>query len=225
MMSPSQKRAALAGVALLVLTMACGGPHATFPGSIDVRTPQTLRVRSSGRIVSVPFEDYVLASVLSEVTPINETPATVARIYEVQAVVARTYAAAHVGRHAAEGFDVCDSTHCQLYDPARVSTSRFAVAARAAVEKTAGVMLVFDHHPADALVHADCGGYSAAADAVWGGRAVPYLIAAPDEAPSLVHRAWRVTMTAARVRAALNANPRSRVGNRFDDFRVTARDT
>src|SRR5262249_30645265 len=46
-----------------------------------------------------------------------------------------------------------------------------------------------------------------------------------DEAPTLVHREWHVTMTAARVRAALNANPRSQVGNRFDGFRVTARDS
>lgn len=175
-------------------------------------------------MVSVPFEEYVLASVLSEVTPLNETPETVARIFEVQAVIARTYAAAHLGRHAAEGFDLCDSTHCQLYDPARVQSSRFAADARAAIERTAGVMLVFDHRPAETLFHADCGGFTAAADAVWGGPAVPYLIAAPDDAPSLVHRAWRVTMTAVRLRAALNANPRSRVGNRFDGFRVTARD-
>jgi len=218
-------RGALALTAVLAVTIGCGAPHAQFPGSIDVRAPSTLRVRSAGRIVTVPFEDYVLASVLSEVTPLNETPATVARIYEVQAVIARTYAAAHLGRHAAEGFDVCDSTHCQLYEPARVQSSRFAPDARAAVERTAGVLLVFEHRPAEALFHADCGGFTAAAETVWGGAAVPYLIAAPDDAPSLVHRAWRVTMTPARLRAALNANPRSRVGNRFDGFRVTARDT
>ena len=223
-MTRGQIRAALALMSALALTFGCGGPRAAFPGSTDVRVPETLRIRSGGRIVTVPFEEYVLASVLSEVTPLNETPATIARIYDVQAVIARTYAAAHVGRHAAEGFDLCDSTHCQLYEPARIQSSRFAADARAAVERTAGVMLVFDHRPAETLFHADCGGFTAAADTVWGGAAVPYLIAAPDDAPSLVHRAWRVTMTLARLRAALNANPRSRVGNRFDGFRVTARD-
>lgn len=223
-MTRGQIRAALAVTAVLALTVACGGPHAQLPGSIDLRAPQTLRVRSGGRIVTVPLEEYVLGSVLAEVTPLNEAPATVARIFDVQAVVARTYAAARLGRHAAEGFDVCDSTHCQLYDPARVQSSRFAADARAAVERTAGVMLVFDRRPAQAFFHADCGGFTAAADTVWGGAAVPYLIAAPDDAPSLVHRAWRVTMTLARLRAALNDNPRSRVGNRFDGFRVTARD-
>ena len=48
------------------------------------------------------------------------------RIYDVQAVLARTYAVSHLGRHRAEGFDLCDGTHCQLYAPERVATSRFA---------------------------------------------------------------------------------------------------
>ena len=80
---------------------------------------------------------------LSEVTPVGADPAAVARIFEVQTVLARTYAVAHLGRHQKDGFDLCDTTHCQLYQPARIKTSRFAEAARHAVERTRGVVLMF----------------------------------------------------------------------------------
>ncbi len=106
----------------------------------------------------MPIDDYVLASVLAEVSPVEEPDAVVARIFEVQAIVARTYAVSQIGRHRAEGFDLCDTTHCQLYDPARVATSRFAAAARAAIARTRGHILVYGAHAADALFHADCGG-------------------------------------------------------------------
>ena len=89
-------------------------------------------MRSGGQIVSVPLDDYVAASILSEVSPLGETPDTVARIFQIQAVVARTYAVFSIGRHHAEGFDLCDSTHCQLYEPGRLKTSRFADVARLA---------------------------------------------------------------------------------------------
>ena len=34
---------------------------------------------------------------------------------DVQAIVSRTYALANLRRHAADGFDLCDTTHCQVY--------------------------------------------------------------------------------------------------------------
>ena len=91
--------------------------------------PSRLAVRQDGRVRLVRIEDYVLGSALAEVTPLNETPATVERVFEVQAVLARSFAVANVGRHRAEGFDLCDTSHCQLYEPERIRTSRFAAAA------------------------------------------------------------------------------------------------
>ena len=52
----------------------------------------------------------------------------------VQAVIARTYAAAHLGRHQRDGYDLCSTTHCQLYQPGRLKTSSWA---RLAVEPRA----------------------------------------------------------------------------------------
>ena len=75
---------------------------------------------------------------LSEVAPGPPATRAAEAMFEVQAIVARTYAAAHRGRHAREGFDLCSTTHCQIYEPARLATSRWAPVVRDAVQRTAG---------------------------------------------------------------------------------------
>jgi stage II sporulation protein D len=186
--------------------------------------PQVVMVRSAGKVTPVPLEDYVAAAVLSEVSPTSESDETVARILQVQAVVARTYAVFELGRHKADGFDLCDSTHCQLYEPARLRTSRFAQSARAAAARTAGRVLTYQGRAAETLFHADCGGYTAAANSVWGGLPVPYLLPAPDEVGGLTHRTWQLTVPAEKLRLALNADPRTRVGKKLTSVEVRDRD-
>src|SRR5262245_41910653 len=118
------------------LVSACEVAHPHIPESPALSAPRQISVRTGARIPSVALEDYVLGSAIAEVFPLNEAPETVDRIFQMQAVLARTYAAAHPGRHRAEGFDLCDTSHCQLYAPARLRTSRFAAAARDGVEVT-----------------------------------------------------------------------------------------
>jgi stage II sporulation protein D (peptidoglycan lytic transglycosylase) len=206
----------------LGLLAGCVGPN--LPETPQVSAPEAIRVRANGRIVRVPIEDYVLGSTLSEVSPVRETPAAVARIFDVQAILSRTYAVSRLGRHRPEGFDLCDTTHCQLYEPGRIATSRFAEAAREAVGRTRGVILVFSERPAEALYHSDCGGHTASADLVWGGPSVPYLTGAPDAVPSLTHRKWLFEAALDRVEVALNLDARSRVGRRLNSIRVLKRD-
>lgn len=196
---------------------------AAAPASIVL--PDSVRVRVGGQIQTVALDDYVLATVLSEVTPFGETDSAAATIFEVQAIVARTYAVAEAGRHRAEGFDLCDTTHCQLYEPARIRTSRFAPAAKAAVERTRGRVLVYGSHVAEALFHSDCGGQTASADAVWGGQPVPYLHTIVDQLAPDTHRTWTVTATSDQLRGALNTDPRTEVGQRLDAIDILARDT
>jgi stage II sporulation protein D len=212
--------AALAAAGL-VAAAACQPPQLPEP---TVRLPEFVQVRAGGHVETILLDDYVLGSVLAEVTPLNQPPAAVARIYEVQAVLARTYVAAHLGKHRAEGFDVCDTTHCQLYDPNRIKSSRFAGDAREAVKRTAGVVLTYQGHLAESLYHADCGGFTASADEVWGGDPVPYLIAAPDDAAAVQHRQWKWTVSISDLRAALNASPRTEVGRTLDRVDVVDHD-
>ena len=165
----------------------------------------------AGKIVSVALEDYVAGTALSEITPVGESQATVARAYEVQTIVARSYALAHLGRHRAEGFDLCDTTHCQVYEPGRLATSRFAGDARQAAARTAGQVLTYGS-PAiaiDALFHADCGGHTASPEQVWGSTGFPYLRPEADDVPDAKHRTWTLMLTRFDLLKALDAERRA----------------
>jgi stage II sporulation protein D len=191
--------------------------------------PATIRVGISNgnklTIRKVPLEDYVQAAIISEFAPPSGEPAIVEKMLEVQAVIGRTYALAHLGRHASEGFDVCSTTHCQLFQPSRLTTSRWAAQSGEAVRHTAGAVLWFDGAPANALFHADCGGHTSKADEVWGGAGSPYLVSIADDGPAAdAHAAWRYEAARSAVLAAVNKDPRTRVGARLDGIQVLERD-
>ena len=213
--------AAVTAAVALLLVAACQSPQ--LPESSILRLPESVMVRTGGRIETVPLEDYVVGSALAEVSPVDQPAAAVERILEVQAVLARTYAAGHIGKHRSEGFDLCDTTHCQLYDPNRLRVSRFASEARDAARRTAGLVLTYQGRLAEGLYHADCGGSTASAVDVWGG-SVPYLIGAPDDVPANVHRQWRIAVPLEQLRTALNASPRSEVGRTLDRIDVIEQD-
>lgn len=209
--------AAVAGV-----TAACGPGRARMPGAIAAPPDVVLQVRVNGRVHAVPLERYVLGAALSEVTPGGEAPAVVTRVYEVQAVIARTYALSHQRRHAREGFDLCDETHCQVYQPDRIRTSSFTRAAEAAVQRTRGQVLRAGSVIIDALFHADCGGHTTTPAAAWAGTNHPYLPAREDAVPGLHHRAWTFEASMADWRTLLNSDPRTSVGATLTRMTVDA---
>lgn len=217
-----------AALALLLAAGAagCGAGQVTLPGAIPSTGDPAgdLRVRVEGRVTRVPLEQYVVGAALSEVTPVGASADTARRIYEVQAVVARTWAAAHRGRHAAEGFDLCDQTHCQLYQPDRLRTSSFAAIARDAAVRTRGQVLRADRGgpPIVALFHSDCGGHTTTPAAAWGGPPLPYLPAREDRVGGLTHRAWAFDATWAEWDTLLNGDARTAVGQPLTRLEVTA---
>jgi stage II sporulation protein D len=210
----------VAVMTVIILGAACGPGRATLPGAIGPQPSPSLRVRVSGRVMSVPIERYVLGAALSEVTPTGETAATAARVYEVQAVIARSYALAHRGRHAAEGFDLCDTTHCQVYQPDRIKTSSFAAIAESAVTRTRGQVLRVGQAIIDAVFHADCGGHTTTPAAAWNGTNHSYLSAREDRVPGLTHRSWVFEASDAEWRTLLNGDTRTSVGAVFRTMEV-----
>jgi stage II sporulation protein D len=223
------RRLVLAAV-LCVIAVSCGGPPLD-PDLPDRPTmmPARLRVRflDRGEPVTrdVPLDEYVRTTVLSEVAPAGGSPTTVDRMLEVQAIISRTWAVAHVGRHRQEGFDLCATTHCQLFDPRRVETSRWSDAAADAVRRTPGTILVYRGRPAQALYHADCGGHTSAAAAVWGGSDRAYLVARRDDGPADdAHAPWTYRASAAAIERALDEDRRVRLDERLDGIDVTDRD-
>jgi stage II sporulation protein D len=146
-------------------------------------------------------------------------------MFEVQTIIARTYARAHRGRHSRDGFDLCATTHCQIYDPARLTTSRWASVARAAAARTAGTILWYAGAPADAVYHADCGGHTSAAADVWGSTRFPYLRAQRDDGiGDGAHEGWRYAVEADLLQRVLDRQAGMRVGRRLTAIVVATRD-
>lgn len=125
-------------------------------GGYDVRT--------------IPLDDYVAAVVAGETA--GQTPAAL----EALAITVRTYTEANRGRHAAEGFDLCDLTHCQVMRAPNAGT-------RHAASATSGRVLLDRGRLATVFYTASCGGHTERPSRVWRGAPdPPYLASHRDEA-------------------------------------------
>ncbi len=114
------------------------------------------------------------------------------------AVAARTFAVRNLDRHADEGFDLCDLTHCQVVG---VRTRAGDEAATA----TSGQLLLASGRPADVYYTASCGGHSERPSAVWPGAADPVSLPARPEPECRGAHAWQSDVTAADLQRALVA--------------------
>ena len=127
---------------------------------------QTVRVRqASGDTVDLPLERYVAQVLVGESSVFQSAEAL-----KAMAVAARTFGVYGRGRHAAEGYDLCGTTHCQRIDLKGV-TPRLQAAAAA----TAGELLWSAGKPAFAVYSRDCGGVTEDVSAVWPEISASYL--------------------------------------------------
>ena len=146
----------------------------------------------------VPLEEYLRGVVSKEMSPSYPTEAL-----KAQTVAARSFAMKNRGRHAAEGFDLCSTTHCQVYDSisAYDSTDR-------AIDDTRGEVLTYKEKLADTNFHTDSGGMTEDVGDVWG-TATPYLVAVKEIIK--LSEPWTVKVTA--------KDFSSRFGENFGDVR------
>ena len=168
-----------------------------------------MRVRTRGRVTAVPAELYVARVIAGEGEP-NAPDAAL----QALAIAIRTFAAANTGRHRRDGFDLCDSTHCQVLRPS-------TPASREAALITAGRVLMYGGRPADVFYSASCGGRSEAVTDVWPGALDhPYLLSVEDD----VHEGeapWVVDLPVSRVETALRRA--GFAGRRLKDLRIERR--
>ena len=145
-------------------------------------------VENKGKLLvvnKVDLEEYLFGVVPNEMSPSWPSEAL-----KAQAVAARTYALHDLRKHASDGYNVCATTHCQVYrgqKSERVTTNK-------AVSETAGEYLVYDGKIISSMFHASGGGYTENSENVWGGN-VPYLRGVPDyDQKSTVYQ-WEVKLT------------------------------
>jgi stage II sporulation protein D len=201
------------GAAALLASSACASRATVAPPVTSPQPPRTsLRVRLDGRVVSVPVEDYVAGCIVAELGSLDLPPQAAARAREVQAIVCRSYALGNLQRHASEGFELCATTHCQVYRPTPATV--IGRLAREAAERTAGRILWMDGRPAVPAYHADCGGRTSPAADVWGGAPTPYLASVKDDVCER-RPPWRWEVAISALAAALRRAP----GLQFDGLR------
>ena len=94
----------------------------------------------------IAMDDYIAQVLAGEGQPKASDAAQ-----EALAITARTFAIANRNRHRGEGFDLCDTTHCQVLRPATTITTRAAKA-------TSGRVLLHEGQPAFVFYSAWCGG-------------------------------------------------------------------
>jgi len=119
----------------------------------------------------VALEHYVYGVLNAEMGHSNPLEAL-----KAQAVTARSYAAANPNRHSSDGFNLCNTVHCQLY---RGYSDEFAQTNRAA-DETAGLVLTYGGEPVSGHYFKNSGGHTQSSEDVWGG-ARTYLTGVKDE--------------------------------------------
>jgi len=130
--------------------------------------PETLLVQlATGRVEEIPLDEYLKGVVPPEMglqKPIEALKA--------QAIAARSYAVS-TRRHASQGFDMCITTHCQVYKPEK----RYADSDRA-VDETASLIISYKDRIVGTPFFGHCDGYTRNSEDVWSSE-VSYLRSVP----------------------------------------------
>jgi stage II sporulation protein D len=157
---------------LLALLVASAVPAALSKPDGNERTRRILRLQTRA-VETVPLEAYVAAVLPAEIGSRAQDAAL-----EAQAVAARSYALAKSGRHEDEGADLCDGTHCQVFQ----GLARATAATRRAAEATRGLVLAQGGRVIAAPFSANCGGQTARPADVWDDEETPELESVEDDA-------------------------------------------
>ncbi len=183
------------GVGLLACpTAILGGLLAILLCPMLTAAPATLKVRVKSATIQMALEQYVAAVLAGECSTFRSDEGI-----KAMAVAARSYALNLRGRHKAEGYDLCATTHCQRVDADAVTPRLASLAGQ-----TAGELLWFEGRPALACYSRSCGGTTEDARAVWPDLRAPFLRSHAD--PYCARQgaaAWHWSAPAAEVAAAL----------------------
>jgi stage II sporulation protein D len=150
---------------------------------VDERPRKLLTIGlRGGKTVRLSMEDYVEAVLAGEAAGFH------AEALKAMAVAARSYATANRARHAAQGWDFCDTSHCQ-----NLRFDNAAARIRAAAADTEAQLLWYNGAPGQTFYHRHCGGVTEAAHELWPSIRAPYLQQQADTFCLTAGKApWRV---------------------------------
>jgi len=161
---------------------------------VNASRGRTIAIGSLGgdrQVTRMPLEVYVARVLAGEGEPNAPDAAR-----QALAVAIRTYAIVQMGTHRREGFDLCDTIHCQVFRTANDSSRRAALA-------TAGRILTVNGAPAQVYYSASCGGRSESAAQVWSGATFPYMQVVRDDDVHAEDEPWTFDLTLDELRQTL----------------------
>lgn len=121
---------------------------------------------------------------------------------KAQAVASRSYSMSNVNKHQGEGYNLCDTTHCQVYGGYEFEREETNLA----VEETRGIFIYYDDEIIEAFYHSSSSGYTEDSSNVWGGT-IPYLTSVKDiyslDSP---YSNWKISISLSELNAKLVQN-------------------
>jgi SpoIID/LytB domain protein len=191
-----------------------GGPgpgvNPVVAGQVDLRIG-FVRPGGGHTIQTLPLDDYIARVLGGEAA--RDSPAAA---LEVLAITSRTFALGNRDRHRADGFDLCDETHCQVV---RTATAATTLAAQA----TAGQVLMRNGAIASVFYSASCGGRGEIPSNVWPGADDPPYLPSNDDDACGGAPAWTAELAEADLRRVFRAAGFR--GDRFRGMRVASRNS
>lgn len=201
----SQRTAPLAPSSAPAQTRA---PQAPYAPLAPIRLGRTL-ASGQTRVESIPVDDYIAQVLAGEGQPRAGDAAQ-----QALAIAARTFAIANRNRHRREGFDLCDTTHCQVVRAPTATTRR-------AAQATSGRLLLHQGQPAFVFYSASCGGRTERASEVWPGAADYSAEPSAHDDADASEPAWESDVRVQDMERALRAAGLR--GDRVRDIRIVAR--
>jgi stage II sporulation protein D len=158
----------------------------------------TLEVRLSNKGGLVIINELPIEQYLYGVVPREMSPGFPQEALKAQAIAARTYTYANIYKHKADDYNLCLSTHCQVYGGASQEDPR----TNAAVDNTRGQVLTYNGNLISAFYHASSGGHTENAENVWS-NPLPYLKGVEDYDQAFPRYTWDKTLTAQEIEEGL----------------------
>lgn len=164
-----------------------------YRGSVRIKPDFTQSGLAFSVINLIELEDYLLSVVPSEMPPVWHPEAL-----KAQTIAARSYAAANLGKHEKEGYDVKATVEDQVY--LGVQTERES--SNWSVAQTHGLVLKHQGKVVSAFFHSSSGGSTETSEHVWS-KPIAYLNRVSDFDDDSPHFSWQKSLNVDLMESAL----------------------
>ncbi len=143
-----------------------------YHGRFLIQPNETPRGHRVYCINLVPINPYLKSVVSAEMGGITRSIESL----KAQSVVSRSYALTSLNRHKVEGYQFCDTTHCQVY----LGEKNIRPHVSQSVDQTRNEIIYFDQIPITTYYHSTCGGQTTTPTRTWGKINQAYLAGVKD---------------------------------------------